>query len=61
MMNKLNYISYAIFAVVFQVAAVVSVAVCVSNGDYGIGFAILLILGGFGQLFWKRAAKYKDR
>ena len=60
-MNKLNYISYAIFAVLFQVSALVSVAICATNGDYGIGFATLLILGGFGQLFWRRAKKYKEQ
>ena len=59
MMNKINYITYAIFAVVFEVAAVGGVTFCLFNEDYVIGFAILLILGGFGQLFWKRASKYK--
>jgi Mn2+/Fe2+ NRAMP family transporter len=60
-MNKLNYISYAIFAVVFQASAIAIAIYCTLSGDYGVGFVSFLMVGGFGQLAWKRAAKYKDR
>ena len=55
-MNKLNYISYAIFAVLFQACAIGFAIFCYFSGDYGVGFGAFLVLGGFGRLFWKRAA-----